>query len=257
MTTCGSTSGHGSMAKFWIGCVAVAVLLAGPVRAADMAVPEQQRVIPVPVYSWTGCYLGAAGGWAWGRSRHETALGIATEYYPLSGGLIGGTLGCNYQVSQVLFGVEGDYSWVFKKGNGPGIIPALDAATVSETKENWLTTARVRLGIVPMQQWLFYVTGGYAAASVTARVLSPNAPAFDQSESKFRHGWTLGVGMEWAIAGTWTWKFEYLYVSLQDAGYFALPPAGVLPRTAVPANDHIARVGINYRFGGGIVSASY
>src|SRR5215470_9509550 len=131
-----------SMTRLLVGSVALVALLAGPALAADMEVPapSYQRVIPVPVYSWTGCYLGAAGGWAWGQSRHETAVGFATQYYQLSGALIGGTLGCNYQVSQVLFGVEGDYSWVFKKGNGPGIIPALDAATVSETKENWLTT---------------------------------------------------------------------------------------------------------------------
>jgi outer membrane immunogenic protein len=248
--------GVASMTRLWIGCVALAAVLAQPARAADVDIPVQQRVIPVPVYSWTGCYLGAEGGWAWGRSRHETLSGPATPYYALSGGTIGGTLGCNYQVSQVLFGVEGDYSWMFKKGNNTEN-PGFDAATISETKENWLATARARVGIVPMQQWLFYVTGGYAVASVTARVLSPIAPAFDQSESKSRHGWTVGVGMEWAIAGAWTWKFEYLYVNLQDLGYFALPPAGVIPRTAVTTNDHIARVGLNYRFGGGLVSASY
>src|SRR5262249_33010135 len=245
------------MPRWWLGGVALAAMLAAPARAADLPVePLPQKVIPVPVYSWTGCYVGAAGGWAWGQSRHETAARLATLYYQINGALIGGTVGCNYQVSQVLFGAEGDYSWVFKKGNGPEI-SGVDAVTISETKETWLTTARARFGIVPMEQWLFFVTGGYAAANVTARVLSPNAPAFDQSESKIRHGWTVGVGMEWAIAGTWTWKFEYLFVNLQDASYFGTPPAGVLPRTAVTTNDHIARAGINYRFGGGVTGVRY
>jgi outer membrane immunogenic protein len=237
------------MTRLLVGSVALVALLAGPALAADVEVPQPsyQRVIPVPVYSWTGCYLGAEGGWAWGQSRHDTAAGRATEYYALSGALIGGTLGCNYQISQVLLGVEGDYSWTTKRGNGPEN-PGFDAATISETRENWIATVRARLGIVPAQQWLFYVTGGYAVASVRASVLNG---IFDFSESQTRHGWTVGVGMEWAIAGTWTWKFEYLYVDLQDTGYFAVPPPGVIARTAVPINDHIARVGLNYRFGGG------
>ena len=242
------------MTRSLVGSVALVVLLAGPALAADVAVPEPsyQKVIPVPVYSWTGCYLGGEGGWAWGRSVHDTAIGSATQYYAISGGLIGGTLGCNYQVSQVLFGVEGDYSWMRKKGNGPET-PQFDAATISETKENWLATVRGRLGVTPAQQWLIYVTGGYAVASVTARIIN----GFDVSETKTRNGWTVGAGMEWAIAGSWTWKFEYLYVSLQNAGYFAVPPAGVIARTGVPTNDHVARVGLNYRFGGGMVVAKY
>jgi outer membrane immunogenic protein len=73
-------------------------------------------------------------------------------------------------------------------------------------------------------------------------------------------GWTLGAGVEGAIGGGWTAKFEYLYVDLGRAsGTFltTIPaaPAGVLSATySSRVTDNIVRVGINYRFGGPVVA---
>jgi outer membrane immunogenic protein len=169
----------------------------------------------------------------------------------MNGGLVGGTLGCNYQLSNVVLGLEGDYSWAInKQGNGLEI-PPFDPAGISGTKEQWLGTVRGRLGFTPVEQWLVYVTGGYAVASVQASVVDA-ALQIDVTETKTRSGWTAGFGTEWAFWNNWTGKIEYLYVAFRDTSYFEAQPAGVTPRTGVPLNDNIIRLGLNYRFGGGI-----
>ena len=114
---------------------------------------------------------------------------------------------------------------------------AFPATFSSETRENWLATVRGRLGWA-WQRWLIYVTGGYAAAAVEARVFNPTL-ALDVSDTKTRNGFTLGAGIEAAIAGNWTAKLEYLYVGLQNASYFDVPPPAINARTGVPISNNI------------------
>src|SRR5262249_51215334 len=59
------------MKKLLLGSVATGALIAaGSANAADLAV-KAPRVAPVappvPVFSWTGCFVGAHVGWGWGR----------------------------------------------------------------------------------------------------------------------------------------------------------------------------------------------
>src|SRR5882724_752060 len=96
------------------GVVALAGLLAltfavGSATAADLP-PRYQPYAPAPVYSpafsWTGFYLGINGGGAWGRSQWD-----GLDKFDISGGLIGGTIGYNWQINQFVLGVEGDVDW--------------------------------------------------------------------------------------------------------------------------------------------------
>ena len=57
-----------------------------------------------------------------------------------------------------------------------------------------------------------YITGGLAYGDVSARV-----KGFPE-QSDMRAGWTLGAGVEVALAAPWTAKLEYLYVDLGDVG---------------------------------------
>ena len=50
-------------------------------------------------YNWTGAYVGLNGGWRLGRSISSRRRGRLLD---TSGGLIGGTLGYNYQVGQAV-----------------------------------------------------------------------------------------------------------------------------------------------------------
>src|SRR5258706_14826603 len=104
--------------------------------AADMAV--KARPIPVVApYSWTGCYVGVEGGGSWGRDRSVSngtnngvangTLGALKTASDISGGLVGGTLGCNYQVNQWVFGIEGDGSWSDERGSS-SLVPPFNTA---------------------------------------------------------------------------------------------------------------------------------
>jgi outer membrane immunogenic protein len=219
--------------------------------AADMPTKGPIARAPVAaVYNWTGCYLGVAGGGNWGRSRHDNSVGPITDTFNLSGGIIGGTLGCNYQVDPVwLVGIETDFSWTNKKGSTFDIPPG-NTTFLSETSEKWLGTVRGRLGGVfgAMHSELFYLTGGLAYARADITVSPPGLAS--ASESKTRTGWTVGAGWEHKFTQNLSGKLEYLYVDLGNTAYFNPPPAGpFLDRAGgVRLTDHIVRVGLNWQF---------
>src|SRR5205807_7006134 len=62
------------MKKILLGSVATGALVAaGSASAADLgprpAYKAAPMVAPVPVFSWTGCYVGAHGGWGWSKNN--------------------------------------------------------------------------------------------------------------------------------------------------------------------------------------------
>jgi outer membrane immunogenic protein len=253
------------MKKSLLAGIAFAALIAAPAMAADLGVhPAPSYKAPPPpvaaVYGWTGCYVGVEGGGAWGRSHHEavTPGSFATSTgntriagdFDISGGLAGGTVGCNFQLGGAwVLGIEGDGSWVSKSGSVNDISPSFNPAYTSGTKEKWLATGRARLGMAVNPWVLLYGTGGFAGAGVEADVTPPGGPTF--AETKTRWGWTAGAGVEYAFTGNLSAKLEYLYVQLQGSSYFDVIPAGCncVSRSDVSVNDHIVRAGLNWRFG--------
>lgn len=178
----------------------------------------------------------------------------ATPWFDVSGGMIGGTVGYNSQFTRIfVFGLEGDMSWVDARGSARQI--ALGTALTASTTEDWLATARARIGVTPVNHWLVYATGGLAMADVEASIPPATGSSTTEalgSELHVRPGWTAGGGIEASIIGNWSAKLEYLYVGLQNHGYFVPTPANPLVDNragGVPLNDNIVRAGINYRFG--------
>jgi outer membrane immunogenic protein len=241
----------------------VAALVLGPTAAfaADLAVKAPP---PVAIYDWTGFYIGAAGGGSLGTSDHiDRATGVSDALgYNVKGGLAGGTLGYNWQMSSFVVGFEGDVSWVGEYGSNPdvgslnnpnftGTRSVGNPAFTSFTKETWMASARGRFGYAA-NNLLFYVTGGYAAAGVEAGVKdSLTTGALLASSTTTRSGWTAGGGIEWGLAPNWSAKFEMLYMKFNSAAFNTIQAEG--PRT-VPLDDTVARVGVNYRFGGPVVA---
>ena len=98
------------MKRVVFACLA-ALGLAATANAADL--PRRYDPVPqrafVPVYNWTGFYIGINGGGAWGDSKWDS---VGT--FDVSGAMIGGTVGYNWQFSQWVFGLEGDVdaTWI-------------------------------------------------------------------------------------------------------------------------------------------------
>jgi outer membrane immunogenic protein len=234
-----------------VGAVATA-------SAADMAV-KARPLPPVPVYSWTGCYIGVQGGGKWGTNRvnyEQNVLAIApgtraAADYDNNGWLVGGTVGCNYQTGNWVFGIEGDGAWA--EANGEAIETAFPAFRI-RTEENWLATIRGRVGYAFAPQVLVYVTGGGAFSGVTLRNYVPGSALLNVSQENTLSGWTVGGGFEYGFTPNWSVKVEGLYIEYQRSNYFRFndPVAGATMSNRL--TEGVARVGLNYRFGGPVVA---
>jgi outer membrane immunogenic protein len=211
------------------GAAILSSLIAAPAFAADLAI----LAAPVPVFSWTSCFLGAHIGGAWAQDGftdpaalvENSILGTvvppgATVGVASNGLIIGGQMGCDYQFgfSPWVLGAEGAASGANPRGNsnvafplgGPG-----DIATLT-SKTDLLPSAAARLGYA-LGNWLFYARGGGAWAgnkySITGTFV-PTATRFGFEAVDNRFGWTAGAGVEWAFAQVWSARLEYDYLDL-------------------------------------------
>jgi outer membrane immunogenic protein len=229
------------------------LLMSANVASAD-GYSAPARYVPAP--TWTGCYIGIEGGWAWGHSEPKrldinttsTPVTVTTTSfaaYNMDGGLIGGTTGCNLQSSGgFVLGVESDLSWIDKKGSGLDD-PAVGVAN-NKTEERWLETTRLRLGWAA-GNFLLYATGG--AAFADAKYTACSAALGCESQSKWRVGLTYGGGAEWKFDRNWSAKIEYLHIDFENQQYLTPSRLGFQNRGGgVSVDDDIVRVGINYKF---------
>lgn len=241
-----------------VSCVLTFAASASTVSfAADLPAPAPVYA-PQPAaaaYDWSGFYLGLSGGGAIGRAQevdndpsNPALVGLPiSNSYNVTGGLAGGTLGYNFQSGNWLIGAEGDLSWVDQKGSTHDS-PPFNPNAVQTTEVNWLGTGRLRFGISPLDHWLFYTTGGFAAAGVKATIQNLAGP-YSQTQTEW--GWTAGAGAEVAFSSNWSVKFEFLYVDLIDATYFSphiVNPVGTIVTRTLSFDDNIGRVGIDYKF---------
>jgi outer membrane immunogenic protein len=242
-TIIGARMGEGNMKlKLFGTALAALTMLAAAVsaQAADIPRPIYKGIRPViAYYNWTGFYLGINGGYGWGTSTWD--LLPATTIKP-NGGLVGGTLGYNYQVGSWVLGIEGDIDWSGVKGDVSCV-----AAVTCTTENPWLGTIRGRVGYA-FDRWLPYITGGGAYGNIKASASVPIAGAA-LSASKSNFGWTVGAGLEYAFLGNWSAKIEYLYVDLGSVDD-GVPPVV----NTVTFKENIVRAGLNYKFSGPIFS---
>jgi outer membrane immunogenic protein len=225
----------------------VSLAMAASTFAADIPV-KGPRYAPAAGNNWTGCYAGIQGGYAWGTSRQDNVStgGTITGDFDVQGGLVGGTLGCNWQTGDWVFGVEGDYSAADIKGSATDIAP-FNPTFSSTSKQTWLATARGRVGW-NWNQTLFYLTGGAAWSDL--EIVASNGIVMG-AESKTVSGWTAGGGIEYALSPQWSLKGEYLYADFGKPAFFNPPPGCCVDRAGgVKMVDNIVRLGLNYKFWG-------
>jgi outer membrane immunogenic protein len=211
----------------------LAVAMASPSFASDLPRPAYKAPAYIAPFSWTGFYAGINAGYGWGKSDW-TNPAFTTGNFNTNGLLAGGTLGYNWQTGVWVFGLEGDLDYTNIKGTNTSVC----GAGGCQTRNDWLGTARGRIGYA-WDRWLPYITGGAAFAGIK---MTPPAGA---DETKDRVGYTLGAGVEYAFLGSWSAKFEYLYVNM---GNTTCDPATCGLATTVKDNINLLRVGLNYRF---------
>jgi outer membrane immunogenic protein len=246
------------MAKLAAALVA-AMLTSAPVFAADL--PARMPVkapfpVVAPAFTWTGCYIGAHGGYGWGRKTWSFE-GEEFTNHDVDGWLAGGQVGCNIQQDRWVFGIEGQASWANIKGDS-SISP--DSTLYFRTRTDIVGTVALRLGYA-VDRTLLYVKGGLAFArdrhwedeDCCGAVLP-----LTESEKYVRWGWMAGGGVEYAFSNNWSGKIEYNYMGLgrRDVQFCDVTTAECFDYS-IKQHLHIVKVGINYRFGGGPVVARY
>ena len=213
---------------------AVAVLgLATAASAADLPARTYTKAPPmVATYNWTGFYLGVNAGGAWSSA--------GSNFGDASGFVGGGQIGYNWQAlgSPLVLGLEADFQGTSLKNSAT--VTTILGPTTGEAKVPAFGTVRGRIGYA-WDRFMVYGTGGWAYTKTEASV---TAPGFAASDSKWGSGYTLGGGLEWAFAGPWSLKAEYLYVKARSVD---LTLGGV----GVSTGDYhynVVRAGLNYRF---------
>jgi outer membrane immunogenic protein len=227
--------------------------------AADMPVKAPPPVV-VAVYNWTGLYIGIQGGYAWGDTQHEQQVfAAATGDFRIKGGLVGGTVGYNYQVNSIVLGIEADYSWSGIKGNvGPFVVGTFGCGNGTEgcvTEVERFGTVRGRVGVAA-NQFLIFATGGWAYGRVNGFIEGAVALANGYSGSGNRSGWAAGGGVEYGFTPNLSAKLEYLRVDLGKLTY-GQPGTGACTAgscATATAEFNVIRAGLNYRFGGPVVA---
>jgi outer membrane immunogenic protein len=209
--------------------------------------------------SWTGFYIGGQVGWSrssWNNAPFFATIGPFSAGVPIGStsdnGVAGGIhAGYNYQVSNLILGIEADYKWLDANTNANYIITTGPGLTFNMKQSlDHYGTVRGRLGFVaPNPAAMFYVTGGWAFGTTKADIAGVGqlGGSFVTGASKNRSGWTAGAGVEYRISQHWLLGVEYRYVDLGDESIrFNFPLRAVTGSTDLTLNEVTARV--SYKF---------
>jgi outer membrane immunogenic protein len=255
-------SGENMMKKIFLGTVGlIALSLAAPASAADLAARPYTKAPPPPppVYDWSGFYIGGNGGWGtsrkcWDLSSFAVIPGGAITTLPAlvsegchdaNGGTAGGQIGYRWQTGSWVWGIEGQGNWAdFSSSRASLLFPT----TVINSKIDSFGLITGQIGYA-WNNVLLYVKGGAAVTGNKFELFDPTIPV-DATANTTRWGGTVGVGVEVGFASNWSIGVEYdhLFMGSRDVNFNA---AGVFFQ-----DEHISQgvdmglVRLNYRFGG-------
>ena len=116
-----------------------------------------------------------------------------------------------------------------------------------------LGTFAGRLGFA-LDRVLLYGKGGTAFANDKYELNSIAASRSNET----RWGWMVGAGIEYSFTDNWSAKFEYNYLDFGTRGVRFTDTTGTFVLdTNIRERIHVAKAGINYRFGWAPVGVTY
>ena len=229
--------------------MAITAGFAGSALAADLprkAPPPAPA--PVVMANWTGCYVGAGGGYGMFDQEITTVVGATGQRsatIDVGGRGWFGTVqvGCDYQFAdRWVVGAFGDWDWSGMKGNVTWARggTAVGGTIVGTERQDWTWSAGARVGYLILPQLLTYVSGGYtetqfeAISDLTFAFTGTAATTFLPGQ-RYK-GWFLGTGYEYGISflpGLY-WKTEYRF-----ADYKAESLPFTVIATGLPTGDFL------------------
>jgi outer membrane immunogenic protein len=255
-----------------------ALAIGGTAMAADLPSARYAPVAPiVPVFTWTGFYIGVNAGVAFGDENNDSIFIPPGTFGPGTGNFFvagvgnnndavftgGGQIGYNYQAGAWVFGIEADLQWADlgnNNNNAFGVavvgLPAGFVFANTNSGLEWWGTVRGRLGFA-WDRALLYGTGGFAYGG--GGNSNCGGVGFSCGGDDTRTGWVVGGGLEYAFTNNWTFKVEGLYVNLDSGnsnnglvGFVGGVPVFLPPGFAFNNDNEqafgVVRVGLNYKF---------
>jgi outer membrane immunogenic protein len=227
-----------NMTKYLVaGAVAAAFLSVGTASAADLPNRKAAPVAPfvqAPSFTWTGLYAGLNAGYAFGKFNDNNIGG--RRFRSADGFVGGGQIGYNYQINQLVLGVEADGQMTGFDAKGNRFVPG----GYGKGEVGYYGTVRGRVGYA-MGRTMLYGTGGWAYGQAKVSTLPGVAINGLASDKNNLTGYAVGAGVEHAITNNFTVRGEYMYVDLDKKSYF-------LPNTKVGTDFSVVRLGANYKF---------
>ena len=237
-----------------LGLLAATTLATAGISAASAAdlpmrsAPPAPYIAAVPLFTWTGFYLGAQVGYGWNANENDIVLptGFVVQRGDFGdsgdGFLAGVHAGYNVQLGSFVIGVEGDVEGVFGDDDDDLVIVGPDGVVFTNygfagNALDWQGSIRARAGFA-FDRALIYATGGFAFAGV-----SGSFGLLDSGDDNLT-GWTLGAGIEYAFTNNLTTRLEYRYTNF-DGGN------NVFNNVSLGSNDiefHTVRAGLSYKF---------
>jgi outer membrane immunogenic protein len=171
------------------GCLAAAINAA---QAADTYGRSKTQDVPVyaPAAIWSGVYVGINAGATVSDEVTARINELSATASADAAGLFGGQLGVNYQMGNLVLGLEADIT-----GSGAELV-------------SFIGTVRGRAGYA-MDRTLIYVTGGIAS-------LEWDLGEFIEGGYS-TGGWVLGAGVEHKFTPSLSLGVEALHYSFSDS----------------------------------------
>jgi outer membrane immunogenic protein len=202
-----------------------AALSAGSAMAADMSVKAPiLKAPPMPVFTWTGCYIAGGGGYGLFNqdTYRESDPGHVQNSQTQTGGgrgwFGGGQFGCDYQIATSwVIGAQVDFDW----SNLNGTTDIQTNSLINETND-WTWATGGRIGYLVLPQLLTYFSGGYTEAHFNQAQLLDFVTGVGGNlyiPANTYTGYYLGTGYEYGLSflpGLF-WKTEYRYSSFGAA----------------------------------------
>jgi outer membrane immunogenic protein len=250
--------------KRLLASASILALSSVAVSAADLPLKAAPYIAPIPVFSWTGCYVGAhvgAGTMHDSNTQDFSSAFFFSSFFNNSnggtgtGGLAGGQIGCNYQDGNAVFGLEGEGYWSGIKTTTGFTFPGEGFTQTSKNKYDFSIAARIGLAF---DRTLVYGKAGWVWGNFGFDTLSTfgtgeGATTETLTQSGNLNGLLLGAGIEHALTRNWTVKLEYNFLDygsklLAVTECFTGSPCAVVGSTSEHAQKHIFKVGFNYLF---------
>lgn len=169
-----------------------------PVTARNGVTPQ------TPPFDWTGLYVGTYFGGGFGRNPWTDPDGVGLGTTKLSGGIFSVALGYNWQIGNIVPGIE--------------VSAGLSTISGDFTARNWNFATRIpgiesavgRVGLTPGPgaNTLWYVKGGGAWAQYKDTSDWPEIGTHFESKRTLG-GWTAGTGFAYRFAPNMSLTFEY------------------------------------------------